>query len=87
MEKDNPDTPQQALQTRKNFLGVGLSAAALFTAFRIFVPEKKKPKTETVKMLGQDGKLVEVELQTFHTGRGKKISDEQLKTWVHKKEG
>ncbi len=30
------------MQSRKKFIGVGISTAALFTAFRFFLPEKKK---------------------------------------------
>lgn len=73
------------IQTRKKFIGIGVATAAFFTAFRFLIPQKKK-KTETVKMLTQDGKLVEVDVQTFYPSRGKKITDEQLKTWVNKKQ-
>ena len=76
------------IQSRKKFIGIGVSTAALFTAFRFLIPaKKKKPEAtkETVKMLTQDGKLVEVDVQTFYTGRGKKITDEQLQKWVTKK--
>ena len=73
------------VQSRKKFLGVGIAAASSLTAFRFFVP-KKKIKTETVKMLTQDGKLVEVDMSNLFTGKRKKISDEQLKNWVNKKQ-
>ena len=38
-----------------------------------------------VKMLTQDGKLVEVDADKLFCGKRKKISDEQLKNWVNKK--
>jgi hypothetical protein len=73
------------IQTRKRFIGIGISTAALFTAFRFFVPEKKK-QTKTVKMLSQDGKLVEVDASKVYPGSFRKINEEQLKTFVHKKQ-
>ena len=78
MDKDNQK------QTRKRFIGIGISTAAIFTALRFFIPEKKK-KPETVKMLTQDGKLVEVDAEMLYRGKRNKITDEQLKTWVNKK--
>ena len=79
MDKDNQT------QTRKRFIGIGISAAAKFTALRFFIPEKKK-KPKTVKMLTQDGKLVEVDADMLYRGKRNKITDEQLKTWVNKKQ-
>jgi hypothetical protein len=72
------------IQTRKKFIGIGISTAALFTAFKFLIPEKKK-KPETVKMLTQDGVLVEVSADKIFTGTSRKINDEQLKKWVTKK--
>ena len=73
------------IQTRKKFIGVGISTATLFTAFKIFIPaEKKKP--DTVKMLTQDGVLVEVSADKVFKGTSRKINDEQLKKWVNKKQ-
>ena len=48
---------ENKIQSRKKFIGIGISAAALVTTFKFFIP-KKKNKTNTVKMLTQDGKLV-----------------------------
>ena len=72
------------IQSRKKFLGAGLTAAALFTTFRFLVPRKTK-KPETIKMLSQDGKLVEVDADMLYRGKRNKITDDQLKTWVNKK--
>ena len=79
MDNDNK------FQTRKKFIGLGITATALLTVFRFFIPEKNK-KTETVKMLTQNGKLVEVDAEKLFGGKRKKISDEQLKNWVNKKQ-
>ncbi len=73
------------IQTRKRFIGLGISTAALFTAFRFFIPEKKK-KQETIKMLTRDGVLVEVRADKVFTGSSRKINNEQLKNWVKKKQ-
>ena len=69
--------------TRKNFVLRGAAFAALLFAAAIpFAGKKKKPKT--VKMLTQDGKLVEIDEQLINATR-KKITDEELKKWVSKK--
>ena len=84
MDNDNK------IQTRKKFIGMGITAAAMLTAFRFFIPGNKK-KTETVKMLTQDGRLVEVDVKKLQDSqkllcvKGKKITDEQLQNWVYKK--
>ncbi len=78
------------IQTRKKFIGAGVTAAAMLTALRFFIPEKKKGN-ETVKMLTQDGTLVEVdaskvqEIEKLLCVKGKKISNEQLQNWVYQK--
>lgn len=72
------------VSSRKKFL---LWGATLFSAVTIFkfIPKKENPKNPTVKMLGQDGKLVEVDTEKLIHGRVNKINDEQLKNWVTKK--
>jgi hypothetical protein len=77
MDNDNK------IQTRKKFIILGISAAALFSVFRFFRPEKKK-KIATMKMLTQDGKLVEVELSKL-SGKRKKIKDTEIHGWVKRK--
>ena len=68
------------LQSRKKFIGLGISAAALFTAFKFFIPKKKK-KSGTVKMLTQDGKLVEVDIAALPSKK-KKITNKEMQTWI-----
>ena len=77
MDNDNQ------IQSRKKFIFLGISAAALVTVFRFFIPGKKK-KATTMKMLTQDGKLVEVELSKLSRKR-KKIKDGDIHSWVTRK--
>ena len=71
-------------QSRKKFLGISLTAAAVLSGLRFFTPEKKK-KSASVKMLTQDGRLVEIDAEKIYKGNNRKISDEQLKNFVVKK--
>lgn len=73
---------ENKLQTRKRFIGLGITAAALLTTFRFFIPEKKK-KIKTVTMLTQEGKLVEVNIAALPTKK-KKISNKELQNWIRK---
>jgi hypothetical protein len=72
--------------SRKKFIWWGAGLVTAFAGLRLFkgknknVEEKKK---ETVKMLTQDGKLVEIDRELMTAG--KKISTEELKQWVNKK--
>lgn len=61
-----------------------LSVAGAATYF--FRPRSKMgtKNRETVKMLGQDGKLVEVEISKISSKR-KKIKDKDIHTWVQGK--
>ena len=73
------------ISSRKKFL---LWSAAVLSSFTLlkFIPGSSEPeKKETVKMLTQDGKLVEVDISKRIYGERKKINDEQLKNWVAKK--
>lgn len=79
MDNDNK------IQSRKKFISVGVTAAALFTAFKFFIPAKKK-KPDTIKMLTREGVLVEVRSDKVYTGTSRKINDTQLKNWVKRKQ-
>lgn len=69
----------------------GAAVLTSLTAFKLFAGSKKPvsspdgEKSATVKMLAQDGKLVEVDAKQLYCGKRKKITDEQLKNWVNKK--
>jgi len=74
--KQAPQSPP----SRKNFLL--LAIAAFFSAVfaRLLVSRKKKP-AETVKMLTQEGYLVEID-KSIIAARHTKISDRDLQQWV-----
>jgi len=67
--------------TRKKFLLWGAAVLSSLTLLK-FIPGNKRKKSETVKMLTQDGKLVEVDVTKLGCSNRKKISDDELKTWV-----
>jgi hypothetical protein len=72
--------------SRKKFLLWGAALLSSFTVFKFISGNKKKPNepaNETVKMLTQDGKLVEIDKKLLASS-GKKISDEELQKWVKK---
>ena len=76
MQEAQPST------SRKKFLlwsATILSSATIFQFIRL----PKKKKTDTVKMLTQEGKLVEVDRKLL-VSPGKKITDQQLQQWVKK---
>lgn len=78
--------PKSQLQTRQNFVKWGLGVVASLTLFKIaglLGYTKKSSEVKTIKMLGQDGKLVEVIQNTLPANR-KKISDNELKNWIKK---
>lgn len=73
---------------RKFVIGVGI--LSLMAAIRLrFVPKKvvlacaPPHDKKTIRMLTQDGQLVEIDAEQLK-GHGKKITDEELKTWVKK---
>lgn len=70
--------------SRKKFLLWGATLLSAITVFK-FIPKKETPKNPTVKMLSQDGTLVEIDIEKLIHGRVNKINDEQLKNWVTKK--
>jgi hypothetical protein len=72
--------------SRKKFL---LWSASVLSSLALlkFISGNKEKKTKTVKMLTQDGKLVEVDVEKLPGNKRKKITDEQLKTWVNRKQG
>ena len=77
MDNDNQ------IQSRKKFIFLGINYVLLIIVFR-FLKKKKKKKATTMKMLTQDGKLVEVELSKL-SRKGKKIKDGDIHSWVTRK--
>ena len=74
---------ENKIQTRKKFIVTGITAAALLTSFRFFIPGKKTKKSGTVKMLTQDGKLVEVDIAAL-PAKKKKITNKEMQAWIKK---
>jgi hypothetical protein len=70
--------------SRKKFIGwgLGISSVLVLPAFLQF--GKKKPKTNTAKMLTQDGRLVEVDLSKLPVNR-KKANHEEIHHWITNK--
>jgi len=71
------------LPSRKKFIKVGLSAAALFTAFKFWTPKKETSSPATVKMLTRDGTLVEVPVSAI-PAKKKKITNKEMQNWIRK---
>ena len=67
---------------RKKFLLWGAALLSSLTVFK-FLPRNKKEKKPTVKMLTQDGRLVEIDKSLF-VSSGNKINNKELKEWVKK---
>jgi len=72
--------PSQKSPSRKKFLLLTAAAFCSASILRIFTARKKEQK-DTVKMLAQDGTLVEVD-RKFLGEAGKKISNQELQQWV-----
>jgi len=83
---------QQALRRKLLRWGSLGSVALLFAGFKLRNPFSPKdviacaPEQKTIKMLTQDGRLVEVDASKILNGNGKKITDDQLKNWVSTKQ-
>ena len=84
-------TGSDGVKTRKSVL-TGLGILSFFSILRLFpirkAPEKiacgpSNPK-ETMKLLSQDGQLVEVDVTRIKSLQ-KKISDQELQNWITKK--
>ncbi len=80
-----------ALKTRRKWLA-GIGLLSFFPLFKSGLFSKKKPviscappagQKETMKVLSQDGRLVEVDVSNITRIKGK-ISDEELQGWIKK---
>jgi hypothetical protein len=67
--------------SRKKFLLWTTAIISSVTAFKIF---GSKPKKQTVRMLAEDGSLVEID-SSLLVSNGRKISDKELQQWVKNK--
>ena len=79
------DNEKQSV-SRKKFLiwGTGLLSAIGTVGLLFRSPSKKQTSTTTVKMLTQDGKLVEVDVTKISSKKGK-IKGEEIFNWVKRK--
>ena len=75
----------QQLKTpsRKRFLLWGTVLLSSLAALK-FMPGSEKKKKETVKMLAQDGTLVEVNVASLPPKK-KRITNKELQNWITKK--
>jgi len=72
----------QNTTSRKKFFLWGLGIISSITALKLILPKKMKPTL--VKMLSEDGKLVEVDINKIKK-TGEKVSDKEISTWVKNK--
>ena len=64
--------------SRRKFIFLGLGTVAFFSVFKFLkTPGKKK----TLKMLTQDGRLVEIN-EALLPSKRKKITNGELQTWI-----
>jgi hypothetical protein len=73
--------------SRKKFVVWSAGIISVLGAAKYFFRSTSKTSakdTKTVKMLGQDGRLVEIEVSKLPTKR-KKIKDTDIHTWVRRK--
>lgn len=75
MEKIN------SAQSRKKFIAWGIGILTFFSIGGIFFRTNKKKKM--IKMLSQDGKLVEIDASLLNSPK-KKVTDKELQAWVKK---
>ena len=76
---------ENKIVSRKKFLtwGVGISSLLAVPAFLKFAVRRKNQST-TVKMLTQDGRLVEIDVANIPSKK-KKIKEAEIHTWMNKK--
>ena len=91
MDNNEEITPANSPSRRKFVWGFGIlsafAAIATATGLPFFTKKKvvtdKGGKKKTVKMLTQDGRLVEVD-ESLLIASGKKITDTELQSWIKK---
>ena len=76
-------TDSKKNSSRRKFIEWGIGALAAFSAIGLFFSQKKGKKT--IKMLTQDGHLVEVD-EALIKSTGKKVDNKEIHTWVKNKQ-
>lgn len=67
---------------RRRFLGwLSVLSVAAAAGGSLFFRRKRQEKPKTIKMLTQDGQLVEVDA-SFIRSTGKKVSNNELQGWI-----
>ena len=69
--------------SRKKFILLSAAALCSATILKLIPTVKKKEEKLTVKMLTQDGSLVEIDQDLLYAS-AKKISDKELQKWIKK---
>jgi hypothetical protein len=70
--------------SRRKFIALGVVAAGVLSAFKFLRPASAvAEKKQTVKMLSQEGKLVEVDVAALK-GAKKKVTNNELQNWIKK---
>jgi hypothetical protein len=75
--------PENKNVSRKNFLSWGIGLTSLL-AIPAFFRSAKKKDLKAVKMLTQDGKLVEINVRNIPAKKGK-IKGNGIFSWINKK--
>ena len=81
--KTNPNNESPAKPRREVALGGLAVIASMLVAFNPF--KSAATKKTTVKMLAEDGTLVEVDVSAIPNQGKRKISDKELQEWVKAK--
>ena len=76
-------TANKEHSSRRKFIEWGIGFMAGFSAIGLFFSQKKGKKT--IKMLTQDGHLVEVD-EALIKSTGKKVDNKEIHTWVKNKQ-
>ena len=76
-------TANKQNSSRRKFIEWGLGTLAVFSTIGLFFSKKRKKKT--VKMLTQDGQLVEVD-EALIKSTGKKVNNKEIHSWVKNKQ-
>jgi len=69
--------------SRKKFLLWTATVLSSVAAFKL-IPSTKKKQTDTVKMLTEDGTLVEIDRDKIPGTKRKRITNPELQAWVKK---
>ena len=91
--KEIESVPPDVKARRKILAGAGIGLLSLLSFFKSGLFPKKNPviscppppseKKETMKVLTQDGQLVEVDISKINRTK-QKVSNEELQNWIKK---